>query len=148
MDEAAAACRSVCGQQLRGGWMLAPGWKALRLPREGAGVTPDEPRQSQDNQITGRLAPPVGNPARKKGWESYERAGCNIAKRYDQWGSKYLYSFVLCTPLNYRPFHKWSVVELLKQEVCKRLSSRPHRITGVSLSCVVKHFCPQRELNP
>ncbi len=35
------------GQQLKAvvAYMCAPGWKALSLPREGAGVTPDEPRQ-------------------------------------------------------------------------------------------------------
>lgn len=44
---------------------------------------------SQDNQITGRLAPPVGKPGREEGWEKWkfmsERARrCNIAKWREQ----------------------------------------------------------------
>jgi len=59
---------------------------------------------SQDNQITGRLAPPVGNPARKKGWKrwkfmSKQAPRCNIAKWYEQERSKYLYSSVIYMPI-------------------------------------------------
>ena len=60
----------LSGQQLKAvvGYIYAPGWKALSLPREGAGVTPDEPRQPNYwPSGTSR-----GKPCEKEGMEEME----------------------------------------------------------------------------